>query len=236
MRNKYRQTQSGLSEKSFVRGFKAAELLNRVWFILCLTSCFAMSACVIEIPYTESAELLQSITSGAGKRHPTCLLWQTKILCFWKMPQEKTSKRQSYAQNVQKCISFFFFLRVAHLFSCSWDQRSAELFGHSPRHVFVGVLDLRVVSAGVGELFSWVGIVQIPPHPRHFRWDVVVTILLSDNLEETGKQELMSQSVMFEITNAFECVSKGYKTFLHMATWELGKILFTNFRVNEVLE
>lgn len=42
-----------------------------------------------------------------------------------------------------------------------------ELLGQSPRHVFVGGLDLGVSSAGVGEFITRVGALQIAPHPRH---------------------------------------------------------------------
>lgn len=121
---------------------------------------------------------------------PVC--YDRQRSCVSEKCHRRRLQKDNHVHRMFRSVFLFSFSCVLLMFSCSWDQRSAELFGHSPRHVFVGVLDLRVGSAGVGELFSWVGIVQIPPHPRHFRWDVVVAILLSDNLEETGKQELMS--------------------------------------------
>lgn len=60
----------------------------------------------------------------------------------------------------------------------------SELLGQSPRHVFVGGLDLGGFSTGVGELVAAVGFVQVTPHPLHVRRDVVVTVLLSNDLEQ----------------------------------------------------
>lgn len=61
------------------------------------------------------------------------------------------------------------------------------LLGQSLRHVLVGDLDLRVGGAGVGELVVGVGVLQVPPHARHVRRDVVVAILLGNDLEEQGQ-------------------------------------------------
>lgn len=58
------------------------------------------------------------------------------------------------------------------------------LLGQSFRHIFVGHLDLGVSGAGVGEFITFVGVLQVSPHARHFRGDVVVAVLFSNNLEE----------------------------------------------------
>lgn len=62
-----------------------------------------------------------------------------------------------------------------------------ELLGQSFRHVFVGRLDLGVSRAGVGEFIAFVGILQVAPHAGHFRGDVIVAVLFSDNLGEKTK-------------------------------------------------
>lgn len=60
----------------------------------------------------------------------------------------------------------------------------ASLLGQSFRHIFVGHLDLGISRAGVGEFIAFVGVLQVPPHAQHFRGDVVVAVLFSDNLGE----------------------------------------------------
>ena len=57
-----------------------------------------------------------------------------------------------------------------------------ELLGQSFRHIFISCLDLSISRTGVGEFIAFVGILQVPPHARHFRRDVVVAVLFSDNL------------------------------------------------------
>lgn len=70
------------------------------------------------------------------------------------------------------------------IFPCA----QVRLLGQSPRHVFVGGLNLSVSSTGVGELVTRGGVVQVAPHPRHFRWDVVVAVFLSNNLGENARR------------------------------------------------
>lgn len=74
----------------------------------------------------------------------------------------------------------FFFLLFIFFILC-------ELLGQSFGHVFVGRLDLAVSRAGVGELIAFVGVLQVSPHARHLRRDVVVAVLFSHNLEEKTK-------------------------------------------------
>lgn len=82
-----------------------------------------------------------------------------------------------------------------------------ELLGQSPRHVFVSGLDLGVVSTGVGELITGVGFVQVPPYSLHVRWDVIVTILLSNDLKQ---KENMCKPFQREVTliNLIKVVKK----------------------------
>lgn len=61
---------------------------------------------------------------------------------------------------------------------------SRRSLGQPPRHVHVGRLDLAVGGAGVGELVARVGVLQVPPHPRHVGGDVVVAVLLGHHLAE----------------------------------------------------
>lgn len=67
------------------------------------------------------------------------------------------------------------------------DWSVAVLLGQSLCHVFVGQLNLSVSSAGVGELVPRVGVLQVPPHARHVRGDVVVAVLLRHNLRRGGQ-------------------------------------------------
>lgn len=84
-------------------------------------------------------------------------------------------------------VVFFFFSVVLLVYfrsSLCWEN----LLGQSPRYVFVGGLNLSVSSTGVGELVTRVGVLQIPPHPRHVRGDVVVAVLLRNNLQQERKR------------------------------------------------
>lgn len=71
-----------------------------------------------------------------------------------------------YSLKVMWGVFFVFFL-------CYWfilfelGVGLESLLGQSPRHVFVGRLDLGVGGAGVGELVAGVGVLQVPPHARH---------------------------------------------------------------------
>lgn len=67
-------------------------------------------------------------------------------------------------------------------------SRVGALLGQPPRHVLVGGLDLGVGGAGVGEFVARVGVLQVSPHARHVRRNVVVAVLLRDNLAEKAKQ------------------------------------------------
>lgn len=104
MRNKYRQTQSCLSEKCYVTAAKfesGLELVNKLkcaWFIFRSTFLLPMSVSVIAKPYTLCTESLKSITSGVAKQHEP--LTQTSALFtatennlrFLKMPPMKTQE------------------------------------------------------------------------------------------------------------------------------------------------
>lgn len=61
-------------------------------------------------------------------------------------------------------------------------QRS--LFDQPLSYISVGYLDLLVTGAGVGELFTRVGVVQVLPDGGHFFGDVKASVLLCHHLEE----------------------------------------------------
>lgn len=82
-----------------------------------------------------------------------------KKIRFLKVLLWNTERRQSHLG----LSGFAFFLShyVTSLFLFG------GLLGQSPRHVFIGSLDLRVSGAGVGEFIMRIGVLQVPPHAGH---------------------------------------------------------------------
>lgn len=60
---------------------------------------------------------------------------------------------------------------------------SAEASGN----IFVGQLNLAVSCTGVGELIPCIGILEVPPQACHLSWEVIVSVLLSHNLNNDDK-------------------------------------------------
>lgn len=97
------------------------------------------------------------------------------------MPQGKIQSllKSKDVDGVLFCFFWVFFLNNMFIL--------CELLGQSFRHILVGRLDLAVSRAGVGEFIALVGVLQVPPHARHVRGDVVVAVLFSNNLGEKTK-------------------------------------------------
>lgn len=57
--------------------------------------------------------------------------------------------------------------------------------GHLPGNTGIRVLDLLVCRAGVIELITGIGVVEVAPDARHVLRDLEVTVLFGCNLEES---------------------------------------------------
>lgn len=62
-----------------------------------------------------------------------------------------------------------------------WGQLGlAEPLGH----ICIGLLNLLVCCTGVGELIPGVGVLQVPPQPRHLRRELEVAVFLCNDLKQ----------------------------------------------------
>lgn len=132
-----------------------------------------MSVSVIATPRTRCAESLKSVTSGAVKqRGPNTHTETSETSDLF----TTTDKKLLVSLKKKKKDSHMYSLKVMWVFCffvCYWfilfelGVGLESLLGQSPRHVFVGRLDLGVGGAGVGELVAGVGVLQVPPHARH---------------------------------------------------------------------
>lgn len=107
---------------------------------------------------------------------------------------------------------------LLYLFLCfvvELRSEGGELLGQPLRHVFVGVLDLRVSGAGVGELVVGVGLLQVPPHAGHVWGDVVVAVLLSNNLGKEAKLWLWWASRSLLTPPTISPLSWALPVFIH---------------------
>ncbi|PKU26896.1 hypothetical protein llap_22800 [Limosa lapponica baueri] len=51
-------------------------------------------------------------------------------------------------------------------------------------HVCVGLLDFFVCRTGVGEFIPGVGVLQVPPQPRHLCRELKVAVFLCNDLNQ----------------------------------------------------
>lgn len=64
------------------------------------------------------------------------------------------------------------------------------LFDQPLGYISIGDLYLLVTGAGVGELFTCVGVIQVLPDGRHLFGNVKASVLLSHNLKEKVRSSL----------------------------------------------
>lgn len=57
--------------------------------------------------------------------------------------------------------------------------------GHLPGNAGICVHDLLICRAGVSELITGIGVVEVAPDARHVLGDLEVTVLFGCNLEES---------------------------------------------------
>jgi len=67
-----------------------------------------------------------------------------------------------------------------------WGQLGlAEPLGH----IRIGLLNFFVCCTGVSELIPGVRVLQVPPQPRHLRWELEVAVFLCNNLNQRKKKK-----------------------------------------------